>query len=76
MKTIYRKWIGDRLRHYRAKHKLSQLQLAHDVGLLESTWRAYEEGRAEPSIYTLHKACNVFRVKLDTFLKGSPIDDE
>ena len=74
MKTIYRKWIGQRLRYYRVRKKLSQLQISHDVGLLETTYQAYELGVAEPSIYTLQRLCKIFRVKLDTFLKGSPIE--
>lgn len=75
-KQVYRTWIGKRLQHYRLKGDLYQSQVACDLGLLEPTYQAYEGGRAEPSIYTIQLFCKNFKIGVEEFLTGSPIDQD
>lgn len=75
MKTIYRKWIGERLKYYRALMKLSQSQLAEKINKKKRAYGKYEDGEAEPSIYTLKALCAIFKVTIDEFMQGSPQDN-
>jgi transcriptional regulator with XRE-family HTH domain len=72
MKTTYRIWIGNRLKYFREKLKISQSQLAEKIGMQKRSYGKYEEGEAEPSIYTLKKLCEIFSTSLDEFMKDSP----
>lgn len=72
MKTVYREWIGKRLKLFRDKTDFSQSQLAQKIGMKKRAYGKYEEGEAEPSIYTLKKLCKIFGTTLDDFMKDSP----
>lgn len=72
MKTIYRQWIGKRLYQYRVKHNMLMTDVSNSLGIQWTTYQAWEHGRAEPSIYNLQRICRLFKVRVDTFLEGSP----
>lgn len=72
MKTIYRTWIGKRLKHFRELRKHSQSQISNLIDIKLCTYQSYEEGRAEPSIFTLKMFCKICKVKMDKFLQDSP----
>jgi transcriptional regulator with XRE-family HTH domain len=72
MKTIYRIWTGQRMLSYRLKKKLNQQQMADKIKIKRCTYASYEEGRAEPSIFTLKKFCKSVRTSIDKFMEGSP----
>jgi len=66
---LYRK-LGEIIITWRKRKNYSQEQLA----LLSDVDRTYlariEEGKANPSIKTLHKISRILRVKIRTLLKG------
>lgn len=72
MKNTYRKWIGERLRYFRGS--MSQAVLAEKIGKKRAAYDAYEQGRAEPSIFTLKKICDLFNITIDKFLEDCPTD--
>ena len=72
MKNIYRKWIGERLKYFRDLLKLDQSQFAAMIGKTRQCYAAYEEGRAEPAIFTLKQICDIHSITVDKFLEGSP----
>lgn len=76
MKTVYRVWIGERLKEFRGKLHLSQEALAALIGKQKRTYGKYEDGEAEPSIYTLKQLCGIFQTTLDEFMKDSPKESD
>lgn len=72
MKNKYRLWIGSKLIKERLARRLYQQQLADKIAIKRATYAAYEEGRAEPSIFTLEKICQVFKITIDQFMSDSP----
>ncbi len=49
---------------------LSQKQVAARLGVVESCYANWEQGRTEPSISTLRELCDVFAVTADDLLNG------
>ena len=74
MKNQYRKWIGDRLKDLRKIANIDQEVFATMVGKNRPAYAAYEEGRAEPSILTLKKICDIHNITVDKFLEGCPTE--
>lgn len=72
MKTVYRKWIGGRLKELRLLHKFTPLQISEMIGMHVKTYCHYEEGVSMPSIYTLKLICTIYTITLDKFMEGSP----
>jgi len=64
--------MAERLQYFRELKKKTQLQMADMLGVKRCTYASYEEGRAEPSIYTLKKFCRECKIKVDEFLQTSP----
>lgn len=66
---LYRR-LGEVIIDWRKRKKYSQEELA----LLSDVDRTYlariEEGKANPTIKTLHKLARILRVKIRTLLKG------
>lgn len=75
MKTAYREWIAGRLKELRQLKKYSQKQVADLLSIKLRTYQSYEEGRAEPSIFTVKNFCKCVKIKVDEFLKTSPVKD-
>lgn len=71
MKTTYRKWIAGKLQLLRANN--TRFQIALQLQINESTYRAYEDGRSEPSIMVIQKICGIYNLTVDQFLKDSPL---
>lgn len=59
----------DSLKRYRLEHKLSQAELAEQLGLSTSAISMYEVGKREPDFETEEKIADFFGVDLDT-LRG------
>lgn len=57
------------LKRYRLEHKLSQAELAEQLGLSTSAISMYEVGKREPDFETEEKIADFFGVDLDT-LRG------
>lgn len=73
MKNKYRMWIAEKLVSGRLSMRMSQKQLAEIIELKLRTYQAYEESRAEPSIFTLEKICTALKTTLNEFMADSPL---
>lgn len=58
--------LGKRLKYFRDQRGLSQLQLAKDSKLSQSTIAQIESGRKDPSVQTLRKIAKVLDTELAT----------
>lgn len=62
--------ICERIVHLRTSAGMSQLQLAHKIGVSGSAVGMYEQGRREPCADTLAAIAKVFDVSLDYLITG------
>ena len=60
--------LGKRIKELRNKSKLTQTELAKQVGVTKSTIAAYENDSSSPSYEVLIKMANVFKVSIDSLL--------
>ncbi|MED4840263.1 helix-turn-helix transcriptional regulator [Weizmannia sp. CD-2023] len=61
--------LSERLKELRKKHKLTQKDVADFLGMSESGYGYYEQGRNEPSIDTLRKLADKYGVNV-SYLTG------
>ena len=61
--------IGKHIKQYREKAKLSQLDLAVELGVEQSNICLWENGKNLPTINNLIKIADFFGLKLWAFLK-------
>lgn len=61
--------IGENLKLLRKRKKVSQEEIANDLGLTRSSYSGYENGVAEPSLDTLIKFSEYFDISLDKMIK-------
>ena len=64
--------LGKRIKELRNKSKLTQTELAKQVGVTKSTITAYENDSRLPSYDVLIKMANVFKVSIDSLLIDHP----
>lgn len=57
--------ITNRIRELRNQRKISQRKIAKDLGIAQSTYNAYETGKAEPNITMLIKLADYYKVSVD-----------
>ncbi len=57
--------MKNELKVYRAKHDLTQEELANKVGVTRQTIISIEKGRYEPSLSLAFKLANYFEVKIE-----------
>lgn len=74
MKNARRKWIGHKLQQLRELMGLTLEAFASLIGKKRDCYRSYEEGRAEPSIFTLKAICDLHKITVDEFLKDAPAE--
>lgn len=48
----------------------TQKQIAEKLGVVESCYANWEQGRTEPSIDALRKLAVIFQVEIDTLING------
>lgn len=60
--------MGKRIKELRNKHRLTQTELATQVGVTKSTIAAYENDSRQPSYEVLIKIAQVFKVSIDSIL--------
>jgi len=60
--------VSERLKQLRKEYKLSQKQVAEILGISESGYGYYEQGRNEPSIEMLNKLADRYNVTIDYLL--------
>ncbi|MDQ0186369.1 transcriptional regulator with XRE-family HTH domain [Cytobacillus kochii] len=61
--------LSERLRELRKKHKLTQKDLGDFLGISESGYGYYEQGRNEPSLESLKKLASKYEVSV-SYLTG------
>lgn len=63
------------LKELRKKNKKSQTQLAEELNLTQRAYSHYETGTREPSIDTLIRIADYYKISLDT-LMGHHVESE
>ncbi|UKN01830.1 helix-turn-helix domain-containing protein [Paracrocinitomix mangrovi] len=61
--------IGENLKLLRKRRKLSQEEIAIELGLTRSSYSGYENGVAEPNLSTLIKFSSFYNISLDKLIK-------
>ena len=59
------------LKNIRKECCLTQKQVAIALGVVESCYANWEQGRTEPNIDMLRKLCNLFKISVDELLNGN-----
>lgn len=72
MKTEYRNFTKERLKHFRTANGVTPRHVANEIGMNVKTYGHYEEGISIPSVFTLQAICDLFKITLDEFMQGSP----
>lgn len=68
--------VDNRLRELRAKHRMTQEELARKVGVTRQTIIAIENGKYLPSLKLAYKIANIFGMKIeDVFIFEEDGDD-
>ena len=49
---------------------LTQKAVAQELGVVESCYANWEQGRTEPNIDNLRKICKIFDISLDDLING------
>ena len=65
--------IAKNIRHFRLNAKLTQLELARKLHVSISSVNSWENGRVYPSLINILFICNLFDVKVDTFIGFLPL---
>lgn len=58
------------LKQIRKDCELTQKQVAEKLGVVESCYANWEQGRTEPNIEMLRKLCKIFQVQIDELING------
>lgn len=72
MKQTYRTYLAKKLRDLRESNSFTQTQVADKIGMKKLSYRAYEDARAEPPIFTLELICILYNISIDNLLYDSP----
>ena len=59
------------LKSIRGGCELTQKQVASKLGVVESCYANWEQGRTEPNIEMLRKLCEIFQVTLNELINGN-----
>lgn len=68
--------LADNLTKLRKKHKLTQVELAHQLGFSDKSISKWEQGDAIPDIETIKKIADLYGVSVDSLLEDKPQEDE
>ncbi len=58
------------LKMIRKDCELTQKQVAQKLGVVESCYANWEQGRTEPNIEMLRNLCEIFQVTIDELING------
>ncbi|MFS9152402.1 helix-turn-helix transcriptional regulator [Streptococcus infantis] len=61
-------FFTDRLKTLRKEKKLTQKELAEQIGIKQNSYSDWETGKNEPSLENLIKLADLFEVSLDCLL--------
>lgn len=62
--------LGRKIKDLRNKYRLTQTELATQIGVTKSTVAAYENDSRTPSYEVLIKLANVFKVSIDSLISN------
>lgn len=68
--------LADNLTKLRKKHKLTQAELAHQLGFSDKSISKWEQGDTIPDIETIKKIADLYGVSVDSLLEDKPQEDE
>ena len=57
--------LTDSLRRFRKNFNLTQKQVAESIGMAESAYQRYEQGRREPAYRQLRTLADAYNVSID-----------
>lgn len=60
--------INKRLRELRKDAKMTQQQVAYNLGIASTTYANYEQGTREPSLSIIIKLCRLYCISADYLL--------
>ena len=61
----------DNLKSIRREYGLTQREIACSLGVVESCYANWEQGRTEPNIEMLRKLGSIFEISLDELINGN-----
>lgn len=65
------KLFCENLKYFRKDVGLTQKQVAEKLGVVESCYANWEQGRTEPPISMLRKLSKIFKVSIDELINNS-----
>lgn len=65
------KLFCENLRELRKENVVTQKDVAQKLGVVESCYANWEQGRTEPNIEMLRKLAVIFKVSLDELINGT-----
>ncbi|CDE27160.1 helix-turn-helix domain protein [Clostridium sp. CAG:307] len=68
--------LADNLTKLRKKHKLTQVEVAHQLGFSDKAISKWEQGDTIPDIETIKKIADLYGVTIDSLLEEVPIETE
>ena len=68
--------LSENLRKLRKSRGFTQSQLAEKLEISASTVGMYEQGRRKPDSDMICKICSIFKVSMESFLGGVPLERE
>ena len=66
--------LADKLRELRTINNLTQIDIANELGVQQTTYSKYEKERVMPDVFTLKKLAKLYGITLDQLV--SDIDEE
>lgn len=60
--------LSERLKELREAHKLTQTQIAIELGTKQSTYSNWENGIREPDIKTLIEIADYYKISIDSLI--------
>ena len=66
--------IGNKIKSYREKRKMTQKEIAEILGVEPATVSKYESGMIEPNIESLKKLAETFEISVDELIKEEDFD--
>ena len=66
--------LGEKIKKYREEKKMTQMEVAEELGVKPATISKYEAGALEPNIESLKKLAELFVISVDELLKEDKFD--
>ena len=66
--------IGNKIKSYREKRKMTQKEIAEILGVEPATISKYESGMIEPNIESIKKLAETFEISVDELIKEDDFD--